>query len=164
MSICRPAPGLPCSPHCTWQAVRIPVICSLHPRTRDKIRKFNITTDPEIVHFYEPFGFFDFIRLEQDACCVLSDSGTVQEECCLFHVPNVTLRDATERPETLECGSNMLAGWRSGNNSRVRAPGPVHLAGMGRTPRWDLDEHVSNTVPPILLSYSLTAQNKTGSS
>ncbi len=141
----------------------MPVICSLHPRTRDKIRKFNITTDPEIVHFYEPFGFFDFIRLEQDACCVLSDSGTVQEECCLFHVPNVTLRDATERPETLECGSNMLAGSAQETILEcvrlVLSTSPVWVA-----PREYLDEHVSNTVLRILLSYSLTAQNKTGSS
>ncbi len=58
----------------------------------------------------KPFGFFDFIRLEREAFCVLSDSGTVQEEACLFGVPNVTIRDVTERPETLECGSNMLSG------------------------------------------------------
>ena len=57
-----------------------------------------------------PFGFFDFISLERNALCVLSDSGTVQEECCIFHVPNVTIRDVTERPETIECGSNMLSG------------------------------------------------------
>lgn len=58
----------------------------------------------------EPFGFFDFITLEQKALCVLSDSGTVQEECSIFKVPSVTLRDVTERPETLECGSNILSG------------------------------------------------------
>ena len=48
--------------------------------------------------------------VRRNARRVLSDSGTVQEECCIFHVPNVTLRDVTERPETLECGSNMLSG------------------------------------------------------
>ena len=88
----------------------VPVICSLHPRTRDKIRNFGIAVDPKRIRFNEPFGFFDFIRLERDALCVLSDSGTVQEECCIFHVPNVTIRDVTERPETLECGSNILSG------------------------------------------------------
>ena len=46
------------------------------------------------------FGFFDFVALERQAFCVLSDSGTVQEECAIFGVPNVTLRDVTERPET----------------------------------------------------------------
>jgi UDP-N-acetylglucosamine 2-epimerase (non-hydrolysing) len=58
----------------------------------------------------EPFGFFDFIRLEQGAYCVLSDSGTIQEEACILGIPNITLRDATERQETIECGSNVVAG------------------------------------------------------
>jgi UDP-N-acetylglucosamine 2-epimerase (non-hydrolysing) len=88
----------------------VPVICSLHPRTRDKIREFDIDIGQSAIQFHEPFGFFDFVRLEQDALCVLSDSGTVQEECCIFHVPNVTIRDVTERPETIECGSNILSG------------------------------------------------------
>lgn len=88
----------------------VPMICSLHPRTRDKIQNFKVDIDKASIQFHEPFGFFDFIKLEQDAMCVLSDSGTVQEECCIFHVPNVTIRDVTERPETIECGSNVLSG------------------------------------------------------
>ena len=88
----------------------LPIICSLHPRTRNKMQKFGVGVQNDQIHFLEPLGFFDFIALEQNARCVLSDSGTVQEECCIFRVPNVTLRDVTERPETLECGSNMLAG------------------------------------------------------
>jgi UDP-N-acetylglucosamine 2-epimerase (non-hydrolysing) len=62
------------------------------------------------VRFLEPLGFFDFVKLEKSAFCLLSDSGTVQEEACIFGVPNVTLREVTERPETVECGSNLLAG------------------------------------------------------
>jgi UDP-N-acetylglucosamine 2-epimerase (non-hydrolysing) len=62
------------------------------------------------MRFVEPFGFFDFIRLEREAFCTLSDSGTVQEETCILRVPNVTIRDVTERPETVECGSNYLSG------------------------------------------------------
>jgi UDP-N-acetylglucosamine 2-epimerase (non-hydrolysing) len=87
-----------------------PIICSLHPRTRSKMLAFGLDPGKSAVRFLEPLGFFDFIALERKAFCVLSDSGTVQEECCIFHVPNVTLRDATERPETIECGSNMLSG------------------------------------------------------
>lgn len=87
-----------------------PVLCSLHPRTRSRARDFGICLDRPSVKFVEPFGFFDFVRLEQSAFCVLSDSGTVQEEACILGVPNVTLRDVTERPETIECGSNVLAG------------------------------------------------------
>lgn len=55
-------------------------------------------------------GFLSFIALERNAFCVLSNRGTVQEECCIFKVTNVTLRDVTERPETIECGSNILSG------------------------------------------------------
>jgi UDP-N-acetylglucosamine 2-epimerase (non-hydrolysing) len=85
------------------------VICSMHPRTRAKLEAFGITGDGGL-HFAQPFGFADFLRLEATAFCTLSDSGTVQEETCLFGVPNVTIRDVTERPETVECGSNVLAG------------------------------------------------------
>lgn len=87
-----------------------PVICSLHPRTRSKVVRFGVDLERAGVSFLEPLGFFDFVRLELSAFCLLSDSGTVQEEACIFGVPNVTIREVTERPETVECGSNCLAG------------------------------------------------------
>ncbi|TYR81902.1 UDP-N-acetylglucosamine 2-epimerase (non-hydrolyzing) [Priestia megaterium] len=86
------------------------VICSIHPRTRSRIEKNPALQVDPLVEFHEPFGFFDFVKLEKNAFCVLTDSGTVQEECCLFHVPTVTIRKTTERPETIECGSNVLSG------------------------------------------------------
>jgi UDP-N-acetylglucosamine 2-epimerase (non-hydrolysing) len=88
----------------------LPIIVSTHPRTRARMQNFGIAADSKHVRFLPPFGFFEFIALERTAFCVLSDSGTVQEECAIFGVPNVTLRDVTERPETLECGSNILSG------------------------------------------------------
>jgi UDP-N-acetylglucosamine 2-epimerase (non-hydrolysing) len=88
----------------------LPIIVSTHPRTKARIQAFGLSLENNKVHFLVPFGFFEFITLERNAFCVLSDSGTVQEECCIFRVANVTLRDVTERPETLECGSNMLSG------------------------------------------------------
>jgi UDP-N-acetylglucosamine 2-epimerase (non-hydrolysing) len=88
----------------------MPVIVSTHPHTRSRMTTFNITMNNDQIRFLPPFGFFDFITLERNALCVLSDSGTVQEECCIFQVANVTLRDVTERPETIECGSNILSG------------------------------------------------------
>ena len=87
-----------------------PVIVSTHPRTAHRMRQFGVGGAGGDVRYVEPFGFFDFLQLELSARCVLSDSGTVQEECAIFNVPNVTLRDVTERPETLECGSNILSG------------------------------------------------------
>ncbi|HYC49942.1 MAG TPA: UDP-N-acetylglucosamine 2-epimerase (non-hydrolyzing) [Gemmatimonadaceae bacterium] len=94
----------------TGEQFDVPVICSFHPRTRNRIDKFGLRGAGKRLRFVDPLGFFDFVKLEQEAFCVISDSGTVQEEACLFQTPNVTIREVTERPETLECGSNILAG------------------------------------------------------
>lgn len=88
----------------------LPIVVSTHPRTRKRMADFGLDPESDLLHFPEPFGLIDFVALERSARCVLSDSGTVQEECCIFGVPNVTIRNVTERPETLECGSNILAG------------------------------------------------------
>ncbi len=88
----------------------LPIIISVHPRTRSKLQEFDIQITHEQIKLCEPFGLFDFLKLEKEALLVITDSGTVQEECCLFRVPTVTIRDTTERPETVECGSNCLAG------------------------------------------------------
>lgn len=90
------------------------IICSIHPRTKSKLQKLESFKLNTFVEFHEPFGFFDFVQLEQKALCVLTDSGTVQEECCIFRVPTVTVRRTTERPETIDCGSNVLSGIDSG--------------------------------------------------
>jgi UDP-N-acetylglucosamine 2-epimerase (non-hydrolysing) len=89
---------------------QMPVIVSLHPRTKSKMNSFHLSLSNSLVRQLTPLGFFDFIALEKNALCVLSDSGTVQEECCILKVPNITIRDVTERPETLECGSNIIGG------------------------------------------------------
>lgn len=88
------------------------MITSLHPRTKSKLEQFQseqLMLHP-LIELHEPFGFFDFVKLEQHAACVLTDSGTVQEECCIMHVPAVTVRRTTERPETVDCGSNIVTG------------------------------------------------------
>jgi len=130
----------------------VPVICSLHPRTRDKIQNFNIDVDPSSIQFHEPFGFFDFIQLEQDAMCVLSDSGTVQEECCLFHVPTITIRDVTERPETLECGSNILSG-SNGKSLKTCMAVVLHQESEWYIPEEYTRTNVSDTIIKLLLGY-----------
>jgi UDP-N-acetylglucosamine 2-epimerase (non-hydrolysing) len=88
---------------------KLPIICSIHPRTKNKLDEYNVQPKNSNVRLLEPMGFFDFVKLEKNAKLVLTDSGTVQEECCIFHVPTVTIRDTTERPETLECGSNIIS-------------------------------------------------------
>ncbi len=129
-----------------------PVICSLHPRTRQKMQQYGIGADNEQVRFLTPLGFPDFVALERTALCALSDSGTVQEECCIFRVPNVTLRDVTERPETIDCGSNILSGCEPDSVLRC-----VETA-LSRPANWTppaeyLAVDVSSTVAKIVLGF-----------
>jgi UDP-N-acetylglucosamine 2-epimerase (non-hydrolysing) len=130
----------------------VPVICSVHPRTKNRMQKFSFETRNEQIRFSDPFGFFDFIALERNALCVFSDSGTVQEECCIFGVPNVTLREVTERPETIECGSNILSG-----NDPNTILGCAHTAlkdiASWTVPPEYLAKNVSGTVTRIILGY-----------
>ena len=131
---------------------RIPVIISTHPRTQAAITKFDIHVQNEHVRLLPPFGLFDFIRLEQQAKCVLTDSGTVQEECCIFGVPSVTVRDVTERPETLEVGSNILSGANVEAIVRsVRAV--IALQAAWEPPQEYQVQHVSRTVVKLLFGY-----------
>ena len=85
------------------------VIFSVHPRTKAKIDKFDIDVGTNVI-MSEPFGFFDFVKLEKNAKCVISDSGTVIEETSIFNVPSITIRESTERQELIECGSTILTG------------------------------------------------------
>jgi UDP-N-acetylglucosamine 2-epimerase (non-hydrolysing) len=134
------------------QNYKMPVIVSTHPHTRSKIESFGVHLKNPNIRMLEPFGFFDFIALEQKALCVLSDSGTVQEECAIFKVPNVTLRDVTERPETLECGSNILSGSIPEQIEKC-----VHTV-LSRPANWTppaeyLAGNVSSTVINLLMGY-----------
>jgi UDP-N-acetylglucosamine 2-epimerase (non-hydrolysing) len=86
----------------------VPLIYPIHPRARKQLKLFNINTDG--LTLVEPMDYLSFLNLESKAMLVLSDSGGVQEETCILGVSCVTLRDNTERPETIEVGSNMLAG------------------------------------------------------
>lgn len=131
---------------------QMPIICSLHPRTHNRMQRYGVDVANEQIKFHTPFGFFDFIALEQNAFCVLSDSGTVQEECCIFQVANLTIRDVTERPETIECGSNMLSG--ADPEMILQCVHVVLNQKCSYTvPPEYLVEHVSNTVAKILLGY-----------
>lgn len=132
----------------------LPLIVSTHPRTRAVMSRFGLKTDEDDgIQFHEPFGLFDFIKLERNAFCVLSDSGTVQEECCIFKVANVTIRDVTERPETIECGSNILSGADPDSISRcVRIA--VSRRGTWTPPPEYLARDVSSRVVRMVLGYN----------
>jgi UDP-N-acetylglucosamine 2-epimerase len=89
---------------------KMPVIMPLHPRTRKMLSSFGIDV-PDGLRIIEPIGFMDFLKAESEARLVLTDSGGVQEECCILGVPCVTIRENTERPETVEVGANVIAGF-----------------------------------------------------
>lgn len=131
---------------------QLPVICSTHPRTRNRMERYGVSAASDQLRFVEPFGFFDFIALEQNAFCVLSDSGTVQEECSIFKVANVTIRDATERPETLECGSNILSGAEPETILRCVRTVLDQQCDWTAPPEY-LVPHVSATVARLVLGY-----------
>ncbi len=86
----------------------MPVIYPIHPHSKKMMAKFDL--QPQRLRLVEPMDFLGFLQLESSARLILTDSGGVQEEACILGVPCVTLRDNTERPETLEVGSNILAG------------------------------------------------------
>ena len=87
----------------------VPTIYPIHPRTEKMIKNFRLKI-PQRIKLIKPVGYLDFLQLESSAKLVFTDSGGIQEETCIFKVPCVTLRDNTERPETLEVGSNILTG------------------------------------------------------
>ncbi len=86
------------------------IICSVHPRTKNNIEKFNIKK-PTGLTFIEPVGFFEFINLEKNSYLILTDSGTVSEEACILDIPSVTIREVTERQELIDCGSTIVSGY-----------------------------------------------------
>ncbi|MDO7906987.1 UDP-N-acetylglucosamine 2-epimerase (non-hydrolyzing) [Paenibacillus sp. JX-17] len=131
-----------------------PVICSIHPRTAARIAQHPPMAVHPLVEFHRPFGFFDFVRLERHALCVLTDSGTVQEECCIMHVPTVTMRRTTERPETIDCGSNIVSGLDAASIARS-ASLMVKLSRVWERPNGYLAEDVSDKVVKFLLGGKL---------
>jgi len=92
-----------------FQRFNLPIIYPIHPRTKKRIREFKLKI-PKGLKLIEPVGYLDFLKLEADAKLILTDSGGIQEEACILKVPCATLRDNTERLETLEIGSNILVG------------------------------------------------------
>lgn len=87
----------------------VPVLVSTHPRTRLRLEALGREL-PEGLIFHKPLGFIDYVRLQQDALCVLSDSGTISEESSVLGFPAVTLRDSIERPEALDTGAIIMTG------------------------------------------------------
>ncbi|BDX07668.1 UDP-N-acetylglucosamine 2-epimerase (non-hydrolyzing) [Planctobacterium marinum] len=89
---------------------QMPVVVSTHPRTKNRLEKLELDFGARDIRFLKPFGFFDYNKLQQEAFCAISDSGTISEESAMLDFPAVTLRQSIERPEALDSGSIVLTG------------------------------------------------------
>lgn len=89
---------------------KLPIIVSLHPRTKKRLEENKIKVD-SMVKLLSPFGYIEYCKLQKNSTCVLSDSGTIQEESAILGFPAVQIRVSTERPEAFDAGSIILVGF-----------------------------------------------------
>ena len=142
--------------HQVCEKYNYPVIFSTHPRTRKRLDAFGIELHP-LIQTLKPLGFFDYIKLQQQAFCVISDSGTITEEASILNFPAINLRDAHERPEGMEEGVAILTGL---SPERVLEAIPVAASmetGEKRSVQLVKDyfaPDVSDKVLKIILSYT----------
>lgn len=132
---------------------QVPVIFSTHPRTRNIIEKRGAKLHP-LIQNHKPFGFLDYIKLEENALVVLSDSGTLTEESNILHFPAVLIRTSTERPEGLDAGSIIIGGIKTDDVLKATA-----LAIASKDEHFELsdqyvDKNVSVKVVKIIQSYT----------
>jgi UDP-N-acetylglucosamine 2-epimerase (non-hydrolysing) len=92
------------------EAYELPVIVSTHPRTRKRLDSMPIVQLNPLIQFLKPFGFCDYIKLQMESLCVVSDSGTISEEGSLLNLPAITIRNAHERPEGMDVGTLIMTG------------------------------------------------------
>jgi UDP-N-acetylglucosamine 2-epimerase (non-hydrolysing) len=88
---------------------KLPIVLSTHPRTKKRLTELGSQLHP-LIQEMKPFGFFDYVRLQQDSFCTISDSGTITEEAAIVGFPAITARDTHERPEGMDTGVLVMTG------------------------------------------------------
>jgi UDP-N-acetylglucosamine 2-epimerase len=133
---------------------QIPIIFSTHPRTKKKIDQENIVFNP-LIKILKPFGFFDYVHLQSNSFCVLSDSGTISEESAMMNFPAISIRTSTERPEAIDAGSIVLGGI---NENEILNSIELCLATFNTIEQqipWEYNIHdVSKRIVRIIQSYT----------
>ena len=134
---------------------RLPIIVSTHPRTRKRIEKLKGPKINDKIKFLKPLGFFDYVNLQQNSKCVISDSGTISEESSILGFPAIMIRAAHERPEGMDEGVVIMSGLKK---ERILESIQMVISQCenGLTPKivadYDVD-NVSMKVSRIILSY-----------
>ncbi len=134
------------------KAYNLPIIISTHPRTRKKLEDINHINSSKNIRFSKPYGFHEYNKLQMNALCVLSDSGTITEESSIFNIPAVMIRQAHERPEGMDEGTLIMSGLESSNilNSIEVVVNLVNKTNIVED--YDVD-YVSQKVLKVILSY-----------
>ncbi len=142
---------------CIAEKYQKPVIVSTHPRTRKRLEELGVRDVHDSVRFLKPLGFFEYVRLQMNAYCVISDSGTITEESSILDFPAVTIRQAHERPEGMDEGTLVMCGLRATHVlhsidvvTSQRRPGE---RAFRLVPDYDVD-NVSQKVVRIIMSYT----------
>ena len=140
---------------------KLPIIYSTHPRSWKRIEEKKIKFNP-LIRKLKPFGFIDYNKLQQNAFCVLSDSGTLSEESAILNFPAVLIRTSTERPEVLDKGSIIIGGIKSGGVIQSIYSAVEMFKAMDNTnilPVDYQDTNVSMKVVKIIQSYTKIIDN-----
>ena len=133
------------------------VIVSTHPRTRKKLESIGFINSNPMIEFMKPFGFMEYIKLQQNAFCVISDSGTITEESSILHFPAITIRQTHERPEGMDEGVLIMSGLRSDrildSIDVVTSQYAENVNAIHSLPDYEAN-NVSKKVVRIILSYT----------
>ena len=134
-----------------------PIIVSTHPRTKKRLDDLSIDKHHDLIQFVKPFGFYDYVKLQIESFCVLSDSGTIFEEASLLNFPAVTIRNAHERPEGMDAGILIMSGLKKDkvlDSVRVMTSTENKIGGRVSPIVEDYDyKQVSKKILRIVLSY-----------
>lgn len=133
------------------------IIVSTHPRTKKRLESVGYVSKNPMIEFMKPFGFFDYIKLQTNALCVVSDSGTITEEASLLKFPAVTIRQAHERPEGMDEGTIIMSGIKKENILHAMEVAIAHFQDTiipYETVKDYQAKNVSKKVVKIILSYT----------